>query len=91
MVPVQDTGGLPPWAQVLIVLAGFIALVTKQIVPGWFYKELKQENQELKADNKHLVELMLETQKATLPALEAGTAAVKDAMDEIRYLRRKDG
>lgn len=79
---------LPPWASwgVLgLVIAGF---VTKQLVPGWLYADLKTENKELKADNSRLVALALETQKATLPAIEASTTAVTEALAEIRSSRR---
>lgn len=79
---------LPPWASwgVLgLVITGF---VTKQLVPGWLYGDLKTENRELKAENTRLVALALETQKATLPAIEASTLAVSEALTEIRSYRR---
>jgi hypothetical protein len=81
---------LPPWASwgVLgLVIAGF---ATKQLVPGWLYTDLKTENKELKADNNRLVDLALETQKATLPAIEASTTAVVEALAEIRSIRRSN-
>lgn len=75
---------LPPWATwgVLgLVIAGF---VTKQLVPGWMYSDLKTEIKEVRADNTRLVELNFDTQKATLPAIEASTSVVSEAIAEIR-------
>lgn len=75
---------LPPWASwgVLgLVIAGF---VTKQLVPGWLYADLKNENKELRVENARLVQLTLDTQKATLPAIESSTSAISEALAEIR-------
>jgi hypothetical protein len=82
---------LPSWAQwgVLgLVVAGFVA---RQLVPGWLYSDVKAENQVLRQENKELVQLVLETQKSTIPALEEASKAVNEAMTELRYLRRQVG
>lgn len=82
------TGDLPVWAQwgVLgLVIAGF---VTRQLVPGWLYADVKSENAELRKENKDLVDLVLETQRSAIPALQEATKAVNEAMTEIRILRQ---
>jgi hypothetical protein len=79
---------LPPWASWGVLGLVILGFVTKQLVPGWLYGDLKTENKELKADNTRLVALALETQKATLPAIEASTTAVTEALSEIRNFRR---
>jgi hypothetical protein len=81
-------GDLPPWLQwgVLgLVITGF---VTKLLVPGWMYGDVRSENQDLKAENKRLVQLVLDTQHETIPALGAAAKATEEAMAEIRLLRR---
>lgn len=89
LVLAQEAAGsdLPPWVQwgVLgLVIAGF---VTRQLVPGWLYSDLKTENKDLRTENARLVQLALDTQKATLPAIEASTSAVSEALSEIRAHR----
>lgn len=84
----ETVPALPPWATwgVLgLVIAGF---VTRQLVPGWLWSDQREEIKDLKAENTRLVNLALETQKATLPAIEASTAAVTEALSEIRTFRR---
>lgn len=85
----DQTGGgeLPVWVQwgVLgVVIAGF---VTRQLVPGWLYGDIKAENKELKDENRRLVTLVLDTQHETIPALGAAAKVTEDAMSEIRLLR----
>lgn len=84
----ETVPALPPWATwgVLgLVIAGF---VTRQLVPGWLWSDQREEIKELKAENTRLVNLALETQKATLPAIQASTAAVTEALGEIRASRK---
>jgi hypothetical protein len=79
------TEALPPWAQYGIVgLVGGMLIVTKQLVPGWVYQEVRTERDELKADNKVLVHQLIEAQTTTIPVLQASTRAVEDAMALIR-------
>jgi hypothetical protein len=79
---------LPPWASWGVIGTVFGLLMTKQLVLGWVYSDVKTEIKELKAENARLVNLALETQKATLPAIEASTSAVTEALSEIRAFRR---
>jgi hypothetical protein len=79
---------LPPWASWGVLGLVILGFVTKQLVPGWLYADIKVENKEVKAENIRLVQLALDTQKATLPAIEASTAAVSEALAEIRTHRR---
>jgi hypothetical protein len=84
----SEAPSLPPWATwgVLgLVITGF---VTKQLVPGWLYADIKTENKEQKVEINRLVDLALETQKATLPAIQASTSAVGEALAEIRTYRK---
>lgn len=84
-----STNDFPTWATwgVLgLVVAGF---VTKQLVPGWMYQDLQRENEALRAENIRLVQLTLDTQRATLPAIEASTTAVSEAMAEMRAMRQR--
>lgn len=76
------------WGVLGLVVAGF---VTKQLVPGWMYADLKSENKDLRLENARLVQLTLDTQAATLPAIEASTSAVSDALTELRSLRQQRG
>lgn len=75
---------LPAWAQWGVLGLIILGFVTKQLVPGWLYADIKAENKELKAENTRLVALALDIQKATLPAIEASTSAVSEALSEIR-------
>lgn len=79
---------LPPWASWGVLGLVILGFVTKQLVPGWLYADLRTENKEQKAEITRLVNLALETQKATLPAIEASTSAVTEALSEIRSFRR---
>jgi hypothetical protein len=84
----QETApALPPWASWGVLGLVIAGIITRQLVPGWSYNDLKVENKELKADNTRLVNLVLDTQKSTIPAIEASTSAVADAIAEIRALR----
>jgi hypothetical protein len=85
----QETApALPPWASWGVLGLVIAGIITRQLVPGWSYNDLKTENKDLKAENNRLVSLALETQKATLPAIEASTIAVAEALHEIRSFRR---
>lgn len=83
-----DAVELPNWASWGVLGLVILGFVTKQLVPGWLYGDIKAENKELKAENNRLVNLALDTQKATLPAIEASTLAVGEALAEIRSHRR---
>lgn len=84
-----ETDGLPAWAQVLLGIALFIGVITKQLVPGWMYQDLKAENQQLRQDVKDGVKRELETQPKVIAAMEAHSKTLDDAMTEIRLLRRE--
>jgi hypothetical protein len=87
----QEASGadLPNWVQWGVLGLVILGFVTKQLVPGWLYGDIKVENKELKAENNRLVNLALDTQKATLPAIEASTSAVSEALAEIRSYRNR--
>lgn len=68
----------------LVILA---IVVFKQLVPGWIYEEQQVEIKQLKTDNKDLTERLLNVSETALPALKESTAAVAEAMREIRRLR----
>ncbi len=80
---------LPAWIQWSVLGLVITGFVTRQLVPGWLYADIKAENKDLKAENVRLVALALETQKAALPAIEASTSAVSEALSEIRSHRRQ--
>lgn len=82
------TTELPSWASWGVLGLVILGFVTKQLVPGWMYQDAKQENKELRAENVRLVQLTLDTQKTTLPAIESSTSAVSEALAEIRLLRQ---
>lgn len=89
MVLAEDPSGLPGWAQVVLALAILVGLVTKQLVPGWVYSDLREENQALKKERSELIRSALETQPKTISALEASGRVVDEAMAELRVLRRE--
>lgn len=91
LVMLAQTTEIPAWAQYGIL--GFIILgfLTQQIVPGWHYKRQEQELQQLKQENTKLVKLILDTQAQTLPALQEGTIALREAQRELRRLRYQEG
>lgn len=83
-----DTTGLPTWAQALIVLAAFVGVMAKAIVPGWLYTDSVKKVETLEAENKRLVQLLLDNQPKAISAMEASSRVVEDAMAEIRILRK---
>lgn len=80
----QSAAELPNWATWGILGIVILGFITKQIVPGWFYSDAKQQIEDLRQENARLVELVLKTQSDTLPAITASTAAVAEALHEIR-------
>lgn len=80
---------LPSWAQAGILGLIILAFVTKQLVPGYLYQDAKAELKEQRMENARLVQVMLDNQSATLPALQASTQAVNEAMMEIKSLRNR--
>jgi hypothetical protein len=84
-----SNGDLPNWVQWGVLGLVILGFITKQLVPGWLYSDIKAENKELKAENIRLVQLALDTQTKTLPAIEAATRVVEDAMAEIRASKRR--
>jgi hypothetical protein len=78
---------IPAWAQYGILGLIIIGFLTKQLVMGWLYQDIKAERDLLKTENNRLVQLVLDTQQATLPALQASTVAVGAALDEIKRRR----
>lgn len=85
-----ENGGLPPWMQIALTLAALVGVITRQIIPPWTYKERLEEIKELKADKAQLIRDVIDAQQATLPALTEASSALRDAMDEIRVLRRRE-
>ena len=79
---------LPNWVNWGVLGLVILALVTKQLVPGPIYKEAKDELRELKVENKELTKTVLETQGGVLPVLENATSAIREALTEIRILRK---
>lgn len=84
----DTSGGLPPWAQIVLAIALFVSVALKQLVPGWIYNDLRKEVDELKAENKRLVDMNLDTQKATAPALAAATRAIEEVTISLRVRER---
>jgi Tfp pilus assembly protein PilN len=84
-----DSGNLPDWAEWGVLGLVILGFVLRQLVPGWLYADVKVENQELRKENKEMVELVLSTQQSAIPALQEATKAVNEAMIEIRMLRQQ--
>lgn len=80
--------GLPGWALALVGVATFIAVATKQLVPGWVYKDLAERLAAEEADNARLTATLLNTQPTTIAALQESTKLVNDLSAELRVLRR---
>lgn len=83
----SQTDLLPPWAQYGILGFIIIGFLTRQIVPGWHYRDREEEVKLLRAENSRLIDLILETQAKTLPALQEGTKALQEAHDELNSTR----
>lgn len=78
---------LPSWTNYGVLGLLVVGLLTKQLVMGWLYQDVKNERDLLKVENNRLVQLVLDTQQATIPALQASTVAVTDALTEIKRRR----
>jgi len=85
-----EEGGLPPWAQVLAGLVILAGMATKQLVPGWVYNELRDRLEKAEARVTELTDKNLSTQETVLPALKESSLAVKEAMEELRFQRRRE-
>lgn len=83
----ETTPMLPAWTNYGVLGLLVVGLLTKQLVMGWLYQDVKTERDELKTENKRLVQLVLDTQQATIPALQASTVAVGEALTEIKRRR----
>lgn len=81
-------GEIPLWAQYGVLGLIILGFIMKQLVPGWLYSDVKAEAKELRTENQRLVQLVLDTQTKTIPALEAATKAVDEAMAELQARRR---
>jgi hypothetical protein len=84
----EGDSGLPPWVNYGVLGLLIVAIILKQFVPGWLYVDVKKENEELRAENRRLVDLNLQTQASTGPALVAATSAIQDILTEVRFLKR---
>lgn len=83
-------GELPGWANYGILGVLIVALVvTRQIVPGWVNARNEEEIKELRKEKNDLINLVFDTQKATLPVMEKQNTVLQEAMEEIRTLRRQ--
>lgn len=75
---------LPGWAQYGILGIIIIALVvTRQLVAGWVYAELKEELKEVKAENKRLVQTLIDNNAVTVPALSKSSEMLERAAKEL--------
>ncbi len=80
-----DPTALPGWAQFGILGVIILALVvTKQLVAGWVYVEVKTERDNLKLENKELIQQLISTQRETLPVMQSATSAIEDAMEIVK-------
>lgn len=76
---------LPGWAQYGILGIIIIALVvTRQLVAGWVYAELKEELKEVKKENKRLVQTIIDNQAVTVPALIKSSELVEKLSAELQ-------
>lgn len=92
---------LPGWANYSILGVIIIALITKQLVVGWQYSDVKNENVELRAEIKSLHEKQIDVYTKEVGALQAATdalngnqdvmsktkEALRDALAELRAYR----
>lgn len=83
--------GLPPWVNYGVLGLLVLSIALKQFVPGWLYADVKNENIELRAENRRLVDLNLETQSAVGPALASATKLIEEMSAEMRIMRRQGG
>lgn len=76
-----EDAALPDWAQYGILGLVIIALVvTRQLVPGWVYAETKAEVIELRAENKELVQQVIDSNAQAIPALREAASAIDKAL-----------
>lgn len=75
---------LPSWAQAGILGLVILGFVTKQLVPGYLYQDARAELKEVRAEHARLVQALLDTQSTVIPALDASTNAVSEALVVMR-------
>lgn len=87
----RPSGELPAWVNYGVLGLVVAAFILKQLVPGWLYSDLKRENDELRTENRRLVDLNLSTQATTAPALAAAAKAMDEMITTTRILKRERG
>lgn len=75
---------LGEWVQWGVLGVILVAIVVGQLVPGYLYKELKGERDQLQTENKELFDRLLLMQESVVPALTASTEAVSQANEELK-------
>lgn len=79
--------GLPAWAQVVIVIGIAFGLITKQLVPGWIYTDMKNRLDATEAEVKDAHQKLIDVYATEAPALKEAQRVVADAMTELRLYR----